>query len=237
MRIIAVTFVALVSLVAFHNPTHAQVPPANDPKAERIALVREFLGEIEGLYDIQQTSNKETAEDPSATGKLMTGIRVGTRTLLAMNEDISRLKMMNVPPNAVKFRDLLIAMHQQRISLVAELTRGAKTVLAGPQPGVNYGALVARAPELTAEVEAVDKNLFTMSQAMFFMLVDDGRIGSDGKLHHLLITKKQRASILHEINTAFGANVDDKNATYIVSAAWVLKEGLTRPIYQAADEP
>lgn len=145
MRNIAIAFVALVSLVAFHNPTHAQALPADGPKVQRIALVREFLGEIEGLYDIQQTSNKEIAEDPSTTGKLMTGIRVGTRTLLAMNEDISRLKMMTVPPNAAKLRDLLIAMHQQRIGLVAELTQGAKAVLAAPQPGVNYGALVARA--------------------------------------------------------------------------------------------
>jgi len=53
------------------------------------------------------------------------------------------------------------------------MNQGAKMILAGPEPGVNYGKLVARAPELTAQVEQMDKTIFTMAQALFFALVDD----------------------------------------------------------------
>jgi hypothetical protein len=38
----------------------------------------------------------------------------------------------------------------------------------------------------------LDKSIFTISQALFFALVDDARVGADGKLHHLVLTKKDR---------------------------------------------
>jgi hypothetical protein len=45
---------------------------------------------------------------------------------------------------------MLKFLHQQRIAIVQEMNQGAKTLLALPEPGVNYGKLTARAPELTA---------------------------------------------------------------------------------------
>jgi hypothetical protein len=101
---------------------------------------------------------------------------------------------------------------------------------------VNYGKLTARAPELTAQVEEIDKSIFTMAQAMFFALVDDGRVGADGKLHHLILTKKDRTSMVQLIDKIFGPTLEDKNASRIVSSAWVIKYGLTGPNYKAADE-
>ena len=114
----------------------------------------------------------------------------------------------------------------------------AKAMLSGPAPGVNYGAMTARAPELTAQVEQIDKSMFSMSQALFLALVDEGRVEADGNLHHLILNKRDRANMVHTIDTAFGRSLDDdKNATTIVNAAWAIKYGLTRPTYKAADEP
>jgi hypothetical protein len=113
----------------------------------------------------------------------------------------------------------------------------SKTLLEGPKPGVNYGKLTARAPELTAKMEQIDKTIFTMAQAMFFALVDDARVGADGNLHHLLLTKKERTSMVQLIDKIFGpTTLEDKNSTHIVAAAWAIKYGLTRPHYKAADE-
>jgi len=55
----------------------------------------------------------------------------------------------------------------------------SKTLLAGPEPGVNYGKLTGRAPEITAQAEHTDKIIFTISKAIFFALVDDDRVGRD----------------------------------------------------------
>jgi hypothetical protein len=133
-----------------------------------------------------------------------------------------------------ELRTSLKESNQNRIALVQEMTEGAKSLLSGPKPGVDYGALVARAPELTAEVEQLDKLIFQMSQALFFGLIDEERLGPDGKLHHLLITRKDRASTIRLIDAVYAAKLEDNNASYIVSAAWAIKYGLNK--YKAADE-
>jgi len=117
------------------------------------------------------------------------------------------------------------------------MTETSKTFLSGPQPGANYGAMLARAPELTAHMEELDKSIFRMSQAMFFALVDERRQGVDGNLHHLLLTKTERTSMVQSIDKSFGPTLEDKEASHIVSAAWAIKYGLTRPTYKSADEP
>jgi hypothetical protein len=179
---------------------------------------------------------KEFAEDGSTPGKLMTGIRVGSRTLFEMKDSINRLGMIKVDARWAEFRDMLKLLHQQRIEIVQEMNQMSKTLLAGPEPGINYGKLTARAPELTAQTEELDKSIFTMAQAIFFALVDNARVGADGKMHHLLLTKKDRTSMVQLIDKIFGSILEDKNASRIVSSAWVIKYGLTRPHYKAADE-
>jgi uncharacterized protein (DUF697 family) len=56
-------------------------------------------------------------------------------------------------------------------------------------------------------------------------------------LHHLLLTKKDRADMIQLIDKVWGQTLEDRNASSIVSAAWAIKYGLTRPIYKSADEP
>jgi hypothetical protein len=229
----------LLGVVIFPaSQARAEPSPGATEKTARIALVREFVREMEALYRLQETAKKEFAEDSSTTGKLTTSIRVGTRTLFAMQESVSRLDMIGLENTRWgEFRDFLRSFHNQRMEVVQEMNQMSKAMLSGPAPGVNYGAMTARAPELTAQVEEIDKNMFTMSQPFFFALVDEGRVEADGNLHHLILNKKDRADMVHTIDTAFGRSLDDKNATRIVSAAWTIKYGLTRPHYKAADEP
>ena len=70
--------------------TSAQSQSFNE-KNPRVQLVSEFVRELEVLYRLQETAKKEFAEDNSAQGKIVTSIRVGTRTLFEMNESIHRL--------------------------------------------------------------------------------------------------------------------------------------------------
>jgi len=171
----------------------------------------------------------------------MTGIRVGTRTVLEMNDSINRLDMIALDGPWTESKDLLKRMDAERIRIVQEMTQIGKSILSGalgqPDPSVNYGAMTAHAPELTAQVEQIDKSMFTMAQPIFFGLVDERRLGPDGKVYHLLLTKKERDDMTQLIDNAFGPSLKDKNATHIVNAAWAIKYGLTRPNYKSADEP
>jgi hypothetical protein len=213
----------------------AQSQPANDAKP-RIQLVSEFVRELEVVYQLQQTAIKELAEDNSSSGKLMTGIRVGTRTVLEMNDSINRSDGIAVVGQWAEFRDVLKQLDSERIKTTQEMTQGAKAIISG-KPDVDIGALTARAPELTAKKEQIDKLMFTMSRGIFLALVDDNRVGPDGNLHHLLLTKKERANMIKLIDSIWGKKLDDKNADSIISAAWSIKYGLTRLNYKAADEP
>jgi hypothetical protein len=233
----SISTLSIATLLCVSVTVAEAVQPAAAEKAARIALVREFVREMESLYRLQETAKKEFTEDSSVTGKLSTSIRVGTRTLFAMQESIGRLDMIGLDTRWGQFRDLLKSFHNERMAAVQEMNQMSKAMLSGPAPGVNYGVMTARAPELTAEVEQIDKGMFTMSQSLFLALVDDERVGPDGNLHHLILDKKDRADMVHTIDIAFGRSLDDKNATSIVSAAWAIKYGLTRPNYQAADEP
>lgn len=162
---------------------------------------------------------------------------MGSRTVLEMNDSINRLNMIPVSGQWAEFRDLLKKLHQERVGVVQEITGASKTLLKGPQPGVDYGVMMARAPELTAQMEATDKDIFTMSQAMFFALVDEGRQGADGNLNRVLLTKAERTRMVQFVEQSFGPILEDKNASHIVGAAWAIKYGLTLPKYKSADEP
>ena len=143
--------------VTVAEPLRAEGSPGPAEKTARITLVREFVREMEVLYRLQETAKKEFAEDNSTTGKLATSIRVGTRTLYEMQESVSRLQMISLATRWGEFRDLLVSFHNQRMAAVQEMNQMSKAMLSGPAPGVNYGAMTARAPELTAEVEQIDK--------------------------------------------------------------------------------
>jgi hypothetical protein len=109
--------------------------PANAQKTARIALVQEFVRELEVLYRLQETAKKEFAEDSSPSGKLMTSIRIGSRGILQMNESINRLSIINVGGQWAEFRDLLKQLHQQRIALMQEMNEIGKALPIGTRTG------------------------------------------------------------------------------------------------------
>ena len=223
----------VVAYVTCGASAQSQALPGNTQKTARIALAQEFVRELEIL---QEGAKQELAEDSSGPGKLATSIQVRTRMHFEMNDSINRLSMINVDARWAEFRDALKKLHQERIVLVHEMNQMSKTLLAGPEPNVNYGKLTTRAPEITAQVEQIDKIIFTISKAVFYALVDEDRAGGGGKLHHLILTKKERTSMVQLIDKIFGPTLEDKSANHIVSSAWIIKYGLTRPNYKAADE-
>ncbi len=67
-------------------------------------------------------------------------------------------------------------------------------------------------------------DLAAFANSLPILVVDDERVEADGKLHHLILNNKDRADMVHTIDTDFGQSLDDdKNATTIVNSAWVIK--------------
>jgi len=215
---------------------HSQTAQSLGPKAARIEFAKEFIRELEALYGLQETAKKEFAEDKSPNGQLATAIRAGTRTLFEMNKNAGILDRILLDSRYDKIRTTLIEINAERASLVQEIVDVAKKLSRAPEAGVDYGALNARAPELTAQVEQLDKMIFNLSQAVFLSLVDLGRTDKDGNASHLIITTKERDEIIKGIDASFPSTLENKNPTGIVSAVWVIKYGLSQSRYKSADD-
>jgi hypothetical protein len=155
-------FGALLALGTAASFTSAQSQLAFNEKSPRIQLVSEFVREVEVLYRLQETAQKELAEDDSASGKIRTSIRVGTRTVFEMDDSIRRLDRIAVDGEWADTKNLLKRLDAERIRIAQEVIEMSKTMLSGPQPGVNYGAITAHLPELTAQMEQADKSVLAV---------------------------------------------------------------------------
>jgi hypothetical protein len=69
-----------------------------------------------------------------------------------------------------------------------------------------------------------------------FATLIDGREDAQGHASHLIITKAERAKLIHEITLEFGDKLKQDNQNYTVSAASVLKSYLEKD-YKCSDEP
>ncbi len=105
----------------------------------------------------------------------------------------------------------------------------------GPKPNVDYGKLAADMPKIRAKLDFIDKALFEATPAIFMTLIDS-KPDSKGNASHLVITKAERKDLIDKIDTDFGPKLDDKNANFTISSAWVLKKGLQKD-FKSADDP
>lgn len=101
------------------------------------------------------------------------------------------------------------------------------------KPGLDLGKLITRAPQITAEGEAVDKNLFQLNIMVFGSLIDM-KGDSQNRANHLLITKAERDKLVWKIDNDFGTNLEtDKR--YVVASASLMKKKLLE--FKCSDEP
>jgi hypothetical protein len=204
-------------------------------KPGRISLAQELIRELVTLDAIQQQAIKDLAENPSNMGQLATGIRNSTRVSYEINSSLGLLESLSLGGQGETFKDALLQLQQQRIAVHQEMLQIAKKMMAGPEPGVNYGALAARMPELTATLEHIDKTTFNVAKGVFMLLIDNSRTDSRGNLAYLIVPTNKRQEMKREIQAAFGSRLNDKNANYIVLSAWVLDYGLSKDL-KSSDE-
>jgi hypothetical protein len=86
------------------------------------------------------------------------------------------------------FESGLSEIDTQRNSIHGEMVHISTVFLSDLKPDVDYGKLVARMPQLTAQNDSLDEMLFKMASAVFLCLVDDTRKDAAGTLDHLILT-------------------------------------------------
>jgi hypothetical protein len=109
-------------------------------------------------------------------------------------------------------------------------------MIAGPKSGVDYGAMAADAPKLTAALEYIDRSLFQATPLIFATLIAE-KPDKEGHMSRLRITREERDKLVRSLQISFGDKMDAKEQPYFVSSASVLRNYLIKKGYKCSDDP
>lgn len=224
MRFILVLAAALVSL------------PVTWAAAEtsHLVFVTEYVRELGVNEHMRGLGEKDIAEPGADKNAAM--IRSSTRIILELNSQIAMLKSMTLNPPFDGVPGALAGFYDQKIQVHKELIEMATAFVSKPRPGVDYGALAAEAPKLTATLEYIDRSLFQTTPLIFATLIA-GKPDSQGHMSRLRITRAERDGLLRSLQIDFGAKMDSTDQNYIVSSATVLRDYLSKKGYKCSDDP
>jgi hypothetical protein len=223
-----VIFTLLLCFLTFDAEAQTKDTPHYD-------VVSEYIRSLGSIYTIQQTAtNENKISKGDLTKVLLDSIRNGTRFKLALNASIGALERMSLKEPFETLLPNTIQWYKYKIDLFGEMVEISKTLIDGPKPGVDYGKMTARMPEITAQIEYIDESIFQSMVLVFALLIDE-KPDKDGHMSRLNITKAERKKLIDNLNGSFGKSLNNKNKTWTVSSAALLKAYLLKD-YKCADE-
>ena len=224
--IIAKVFATVTIVFGLPISSRAQETP-------NLTFFAEYIRELAAQERLRSLAMDELKDKSNRMGSC---IRSSTRFQLELRSEISMLRGMRLAPPFETLPSDIASFYEQKIELHKRFGDGCAAMMSGPKPGVDYDAIAAEAPKLTAQMEYVDHALFEASPLVFATLIDPVP-DANNHMSKLIITKAQRNKLIADINTSFGAKLDEKDQGNIVGAAWVLRAYLGKEKgYTASDE-
>jgi len=211
--ILAITkkWALVVALFSVWPTFSAHAQNSDTPHLEFVKLYIEQLGAIEG---IRHAASKELVTD-SATQRVADCVHTMTQYQLELSTQIS-------------------VMRSVHLSRPLEFLPGG--IADFEKPNVDYGKISASFPKINAQVEFVDQGIFKAAPAVFATLIEMTKTNSRDGLDHIIITKSEKAGLIHKIREIFCEKLKQKNQNYIVSAASVSAFYLADKGYKCSDE-
>jgi len=199
-----------------------------------LAFVSEYVREIGINEELRELAFKEVTEPGADKNAAM--IRSGTRIVLELNSQVAMLKGMSLNPPFDKLPETIADFYEQKIDAYNRMTAMATAFVQGPKPGVDYGALAAEAPKLTAMIEYLDRSIFQATPLIFATLIAD-KPDSKGHMSRLRITRAERDELARSLQISFGNKMEQTDQNWIVSSATVLRDYLIKKGYKCSDDP
>ena len=218
-----------IALAASGSPAFAQ----DKPETSHLVFVSEYIRQLGATEDLRESGERELKQDPKASFSTM--IHTGTLFQLELRSQIAVLKGMRLNAPYDDLIPTITGFYVDKITLWQKIIDSSSAFLAGPKPGVDYNKLATEVPQVRAQLEFIDASLFKATPLIFATLINEK---PDSKNHasHLIITKAERAKLIHDLKTEFGAKLDQKNPNYTVGSARVLK-GYFLKDYKCSDDP
>ncbi len=203
---------------------------AETPHAVFVAEYVRELGVNEHMRELGEKDVTEPGADKNAAA-----IRAGTRIVLELSSQVSMLKGMTLNSPFDTLPGAIAAFYEQKIKVQNRFMEIATAFESGPKPGVDYGALAAEAPKLTAMAEYIDRSLFQMTPLIFATLIAD-KPDNQGHMSRLRITRAERDGLVRSLQIDFDGKMDQTDQNYTVSAATVLRDYLIKKGYKCSDD-
>ena len=197
------------------------------------AFVAAFIHHIGEAEDLRAQAEKDLAAAGADKGPAM--LSSSTRFAAALHAQADSMNSFHLPPPMGGAPQKFATLLHQKAEFFETYVAVAEALSATPKPGVLYDKLGDRSPDLRGMIDAADETLMKATPLVFATLVSTTP-DAQGYVTRLTITKAQRASLIHDLDTAFGKKLEGKNQNYIVSAAAMLRGHLHQP-YKCSDEP
>jgi len=206
-------------------------------QAERIRFATEYVRELIEIETIRARAEAELKPGNTPGDRMADCIRNSEAFQLELQADTAMLRSLKLDGDVAGVPAQFAEVYEEKITLYKQLS-GICSAFMAPEPNldVNYGQLAALMPKITASLDFLDKALFDASPLVFAALVDT-KPDAENHLSRLIITRSERDALLSRINSGFGSKLDAKNQNWTVSAAWVLREYITKKGYKLADDP
>jgi hypothetical protein len=217
----AATAIAALTTLSFISTSHAETP--------HLEFVTTYIHQLQNLERLRATAAEEfQGDNPS---KMAACIRNNTRYELELRSQISTLKRMQLNPPFDELPPSLADFNERKIELFQKMSAACEAFMSGmasgPKPGIDYDAITAQMPKLTAEIDYIDHAIFEATPLVFGMLISS----VPDKYNHmsnLIITTAERKRLIDDINSYFGAKLQQEQQPWLVCAATVLRDYLLK---------
>jgi hypothetical protein len=215
---------AVILAVSLFSSAHAaETPP--------LEFVTEYLREFSAIERIRLAEEQEFQAPRQSM--LAICIDSGNRYRREIAQQTARLQGMSVPPASQGLPARLVELYRRKLELYTEVVNRCTALEAAANSSVGYLEVMAVVSEYSAKVDSIDQSLFKTSTDAFSMLLNKEQ-GSHESPPRLAITSAQKQTLLRQIDRDFGAELQDDQQTYLVNAATVIRNALTK--HKASDE-
>jgi hypothetical protein len=194
-------------------------------------FVREYLREFSAIEHIRLAEELELQAPHQSM--LATCVESGNRFRLEISQQKERMRGMSLPPPSQTLPLRLAGLYDRKLGLYTEVITACTKLQAGTSTNVSPLEVMAAISRYNAKVDAIDKSLFETSTEAFTTLLSTTP-GPHNEPRRLRITRAEKQSLLRELQSEFGAELDDDQQTYLVNAATVIRDALRS--HRAADE-
>lgn len=211
-------------------------PPRTTPPYE---FVEVFVDQLVSAHQIETQAAQDVAvarTPPDGTQLvLMSAIRSCTRMRLELAVIAGRMLRVSLAnPDLAPLPVGLADMYANKASLCDDIVRTAKTLIEDPRPGIDYGKLAAHMPEVSAQLDFINKSLFKATPIVALSMVSK-EPDSKNQLSQLVITRQQGDRLIQRLQREFGDALDAKEQNWTTSSASVLCTFLREKGYRFAN--